>query len=85
MELFENNLTPIILDLPDAEILYYPHFFTIEEADGIYQELLEKTPWQQDTIKLFGKTHLQPRLTALYGNEGKPYSYSNIKNFSARF
>jgi alkylated DNA repair dioxygenase AlkB len=79
MELFENNPTPIILDLPDAEILYYPHFFTIEEADGIYQELLEKTPWQQDTIKLFGKTHLQPRLTALYGNEGKPYSYSNIK------
>jgi alkylated DNA repair dioxygenase AlkB len=79
MELFENNPTPIILDLPDAEILYYPHFFTTEEADGIYQELLEKTPWQQDTIKLFGKTHLQPRLTALYGNEGKPYSYSNIK------
>jgi alkylated DNA repair dioxygenase AlkB len=79
MELFENNPTPIILDLPDAEILYYPHFFTIEEADGIYQELLEKTPWQQDTIKLFGKTHLQPRLTALYGNENKPYSYSNIK------
>jgi alkylated DNA repair dioxygenase AlkB len=79
MELFENNPTPIILDLPNAEILYYPHFFTIEEADGIYQELLEKTPWQQDTIKLFGKTHLQPRLTALYGNENKPYSYSNIK------
>jgi alkylated DNA repair dioxygenase AlkB len=79
MELFENNPTPIILDLPDAEILYYPHFFTTEEADGIYQELLEKTPWQQDTIKLFGKTHLQPRLTALYGNENKPYSYSNIK------
>lgn len=79
MHLFENNPTPIVLDLPDAEILYYPHFFTIEEADGIYQELLEKTPWQQDTIKLFGKIHLQPRLTALYGNEGKPYSYSNIK------
>ena len=28
---------------------------------------------------VYGKNHLQPRLTALYGNEGKPYSYSNIK------
>ena len=33
----------------------------------------------QKTIKLFGKTFAQPRLTALYGSEGKPYSYSGIK------
>ena len=41
-------------------------------------ELLENIPWQQDEITVYGKKHLQPRLTALYGNEGKPYSYSNI-------
>ena len=29
-------------------------------------------------IKVFGKTHQQPRLTALFGNEGRPYSYSSI-------
>jgi alkylated DNA repair dioxygenase AlkB len=40
--------------------------------------LLQKINWQQDNITVFGKTHPQPRLTALYGNEGKPYSYSNI-------
>ena len=79
MSLFSNNPAPIYLDLPDAEIIYYPHFFTIAEAHAIYQELLEKTPWQQDPIKVFGKTHLQPRLTALFGNEDKSYSYSNIK------
>jgi alkylated DNA repair dioxygenase AlkB len=79
MSLFSNNPTPIYLDLPDAKIIYYPHFFTIAEAHAIYQELLEKTPWQQDPIKVFGKTHLQPRLTALFGNEDKSYSYSNIK------
>lgn len=79
MSLFSNNPIPIFLDLPDAEIIYYPHFFTTAEAQAIYQELLEKTPWQQDPIKVFGKTHLQPRLTALFGNEDKSYSYSNIK------
>jgi alkylated DNA repair dioxygenase AlkB len=64
--------------LPDAEIVYYPQFFDKEQADSIYTELLQKINWQQDNITVFGRTHPQPRLTALYGNEGKPYSYSNI-------
>ena len=55
--------------------------FQTFEADKIFVDLLENTEWQQDSIKVYGKTHLQPRLTALYGNEGKPYSYSNIKMY----
>jgi alkylated DNA repair dioxygenase AlkB len=69
---------PIVLDLPDAEIIYFPAFLSTEEADSLFVELLENIPWQQDEITVYGKKHLQPRLTALYGNEGKPYSYSNI-------
>ena len=72
------NSEPLILDLSDAEIIYYPQFFDKEQADIIYTELLQEIAWQQDNITVFGKTHPQPRLTALYGNEGKPYSYSNI-------
>ena len=72
------NSEPLTLDLPDAEIIYYPPFFDKEQADQIYAELLQEIAWQQDNITVFGKTHPQPRLTALYGNEGKPYSYSNI-------
>ncbi len=70
---------PVVLDLPDAEIIYYPQFFDKEQSDLIYAELLQDIAWQLDNITIFGKTHPQPRLTALYGNEGKPYSYSNIK------
>jgi len=69
---------PIFFNLPDAEIIYFPNFLTEENANSLFQELLENTPWQQDQITVYGKKHLQPRLTALYGNEGKPYSYSNI-------
>ena len=72
------NSEPLTLDLQDAEIIYYPQFFDKEQADKIYTELLQEIAWQQDNITVFGKTHPQPRLTALYGNEGKPYSYSNI-------
>lgn len=73
------QLEPILLNLPDSEIIYYPHFFDKKEADTLFNKLINDITWQQDAITVFGKTHPQPRLTALYGNEGKPYSYSNIK------
>jgi len=76
--LFESQSEPIIFDLPDAEIMYYPQFFDKEEADQIFMQLMQEIPWQQDDIRIYGKIHQQPRLTALFGNEGKPYSYSNI-------
>jgi alkylated DNA repair dioxygenase AlkB len=76
-----NSLFPeekIIFDLPDAEIEYYPAFFDLAKANELFQKLQTEIPWQQDDITIFGKTHPQPRLTSLYGNEGKPYGYSNI-------
>ncbi|REG98325.1 alpha-ketoglutarate-dependent dioxygenase AlkB family protein [Flavobacterium aquicola] len=69
---------PVFFNLPDAEIIYFPSFISQEEADLLFYELQKNVLWQQDEITVYGKKHLQPRLTALYGNEGKPYSYSNI-------
>ena len=76
--LFESQSETLILDLPDAEIIYYSQFFDTELADSIFAQLTHDIPWQQDDIRVFGKIYPQPRLTALFGNEGKPYSYSNI-------
>lgn len=76
-----NSLFPsdkITFDLQDAEIEYYPDFFTSAIANDLFLKLQNEIPWQQDDITVFGKTHPQPRLTALFGNEGKPYGYSNI-------
>ncbi len=76
-----NSLFPsekITFDLPNAEIEYYPNFFDADKSIMLFEKLLNEIPWQQDNITVFGKTHPQPRLTSLFGNEGKPYSYSNI-------
>ncbi len=76
-----NSLFPqekIIFDLPDAEIEYYPELFSSAKANELFQLLQKEIPWQQDDITIFGKTLPQPRLTALFGNEGKPYGYSGI-------
>ncbi|WP_333600331.1 alpha-ketoglutarate-dependent dioxygenase AlkB family protein [Flavobacterium sp.] len=76
-----NSLFPkekIVFSLPDAEMEYYPNFFDSIRAAELFDKLKNEIPWQQDSITVFGKTHPQPRLTALFGNEGKPYGYSNI-------
>ncbi|RAJ05602.1 alpha-ketoglutarate-dependent dioxygenase AlkB family protein [Arenibacter echinorum] len=68
----------IELQLPDSDIIYYPNFLSAAEAHHYFKVFKETTPWQQDDITIFGKTHPQPRLTALFGENSKPYSYSNI-------
>ena len=65
-------------NLPNATLIYYPNFFSKPSADQLLEQLKTHIPWQQDNITIFGKTHPQPRLTSLFGNDAKPYSYSNI-------
>ena len=77
-ELFASSSQPLQLQLPDAELLYYPHFWNTEQADTLYQKLITETHWKEDQITVFGKTYPQPRLTALYGKDTRTYSYSNI-------
>ncbi len=74
-DLFQEDIK---LNLPDSKIVYYPSFLKKNEADTYFELLKRIVPWQQDTIKVFGKEYPQPRLTALYGSNDRTYSYSNI-------
>lgn len=75
-QLLSTEGEPLLLN--DAKIRYYESFFTPKETATIFDQLLEETLWQQDPITVFGKTYPQPRLTALYAINTKPYSYSGI-------
>ena len=81
----EENSQSIRLPLQDAHVVYYPNFFGGPYASEVFQKILNETPWQQDDIKIFGKVYKQPRLTALYGEEGKSYRYSGITMFPKPF
>ena len=72
--------TEIIISLKNADILFIEKFFTKQEADALFNELKETTPWQQGEITMFGKKVLEPRLTAWYGDAGKTYHYSGKIN-----
>jgi alkylated DNA repair dioxygenase AlkB len=68
MSLF-NEPTPVL------PVTYYPEFLSQEEAGVLYQHCL-KLQWQQNQIKMVGKTLLVPRLECIYGDEGCEYLYS---------
>src|SRR2546423_1260893 len=62
----------------DGEVYFFPNFFSKQESDRLFKDLLEKIIWQQDQIKFYGKLMDIPRLTAWYGDNDKPYTYSGI-------
>lgn len=67
------NLLPI-----PGEAFFYPGFFTKEESDQYFNDLNHQVAWKQEPIQVFGKSILQPRFTAFYGDEGASYRYSGI-------
>ena len=74
----ENHPTPININLPDADLIYFSGFFSSRESQNLMDTLAAHIKWKHEEIKLFGKKVLQPRLTAYYGDPGKPYTYSHI-------
>lgn len=66
------------LQLPDADIAFYPSLMDEQESDRFFTELSQTIAWQQDSITIYGRSIPQPRLTAWYGDPGKSYTYSGI-------
>lgn len=54
-------------DIPDAELTLWEHFIARSEADEFYHTILAETPWKQEEITVYDKTHLTPRMCVWYG------------------
>lgn len=72
MDLLQNILPK------DGDVNFFPHMFTEAESDVYINELKEAIEWKQEPITIYGRTVMQPRLTAWYGDPGKIYTYSGI-------
>ena len=75
----------INLRMKDADVVYHPNFFSKEESAIYFNSLLKNLHWKEDSIKVFGKTYLQPRLTAFYADNTKTYKYSNVTMLPCAF
>ncbi|MCU0525758.1 MAG: alpha-ketoglutarate-dependent dioxygenase AlkB [Elainella sp. Prado103] len=70
-----SKLTPA---LPDAEIILYPNFCDAQQSDRWLAVFTQTIAWRQDWIRIYGRSLLQPRLTAWYGDPEKSYTYSGL-------
>lgn len=77
-QLVFRDMLPVPLQLPDADILFYPDFLNEQDSASLLTELTETIAWRQDWITIYGRSLPQPRLTAWYGDPGKSYTYSGI-------
>ena len=64
--------------IENGEYLFYPNFFTKSESDIFFQKLKSEIEWKQESMNMYGKKINFPRLTAWYGDNDKPYSFSGI-------
>jgi alkylated DNA repair dioxygenase AlkB len=76
MDLFapSNTLTPI--PLADGELALLPALALPLPAPEAMARLVAATEWRAETVVVFGKRHLQPRLTAWHGDAA--YTYSGL-------
>ena len=60
--------------------LYFASRIALPNDDiKILARLIKETPWRAENIVVWGKSYIQPRLIAWYGDEGRSYAYSGIK------
>ncbi|WP_160714659.1 alpha-ketoglutarate-dependent dioxygenase AlkB family protein [Chitinophaga solisilvae] len=73
---FEEPAPDNEIRLKNGELIYYPQFFEKGESDCLMQELLGTIAWKQESMSMYGKTVLFPRLMAWYGDASTAYSFS---------
>ena len=79
LNLFEepqnNNET---IKIMNGEYVYIPNFFNVEKANFYLKSLREGILWKQESMNMYGKQVMFPRLTSWYGDIDKPYTFSGI-------
>ena len=84
MDLFADDdsaLSPIPLE--DGELAWMPQLPLPCTNAEVMARLLRETDWREETVVVYGKRHLQPRLSAWYGDAA--YAYSGLRLQPAPF
>jgi alkylated DNA repair dioxygenase AlkB len=76
----QNNLLPI-----DGQVNYHPIAFSTEEVEAYFSYLANEIAWQQDVVKLFGKTYITDRKVAWYAEKPFIYRYSGQSKIALPF
>lgn len=83
-ELFAGSKAGDDLPLP-GNCRYLKSFIATDPASGLLRQLCSELPWRQQSILLFGKQVMQPRLICWQADPGVDYGYSGIRLLPAEW
>jgi alkylated DNA repair dioxygenase AlkB len=69
---------PMTIPVIDGDVVFDAGFFSDSEADRLLTALLSSLLWEQHRVRVYGRTHPAPRLSAWHGDEGLRYTYSGL-------
>jgi alkylated DNA repair dioxygenase AlkB len=73
---FDDRDAAAEISLLNGELAYYPQFYTTAESDDFMRILTNTIAWKQESMKIYGKPVLFPRLMAWHGDATAPYRFS---------
>jgi alkylated DNA repair dioxygenase AlkB len=77
LDLFDSSATLAPIPIQDGELSFLPQLPLPVDNAEILRRLIAETDWREETIVVYGKRHLQPRLTAWHGDAA--YTYSGLR------
>jgi alkylated DNA repair dioxygenase AlkB len=72
------NLREGLNIINNGEFIFFSEYFSKSESDNYLKVLQSTIQWRQESMQMYGKKIDFPRLTAWYGDNDKPYSFSGI-------
>lgn len=64
--------------IQNGEYRFWPGKFNTDQSNRFFNALNAGIEWKQESMQMYGKQLKFPRLTAWYGDQDKPYSFSGI-------
>lgn len=83
MDLFPPQGALLPLPFDDGELAWMAQLPLPLSNAEVMARLLAETDWREETVVVYGKRHLQPRLSAWYGDAA--YTYSGLRLQPAPF
>ena len=77
MDLFDTPGALLPIPIDDGELALLAQLPLPLSNAEVFARLLHETPWREESVVVYGKRHLQPRLTAWYGDAS--YTYSGLR------
>lgn len=64
---------------PENLLEYYPGFVSVPESGMLMKQWIDEVPWREQSMRMYGKDVLAPRLMAWFGDTDKAYTFSGTR------